>query len=298
MKRKYFILFSVLVFGFVSWYLFIKPYDYLVTFKVNTYPGVVNQSIKTWSDTLENSEIISSDDLYHVHQQLQSANTLFSYHWVVEPMSDSTSRVKVYIKNVHNSLKNKVEIPFSETLFEKETKKRLLNFNKQLRQHLSDFKVKVVGREKLNSSYIMYIPIKTTQIKKAAGMMDTYPILDHLMTNKAIKSNGRPFVEITYWNQKNDSIYYNFCYPIIKTDSLPKNSNIKYKYFKGGEMLKAVYNGHYSISDRAWYILLDYAKNNHIEVVKKPIEIFYTNPNFGGNAREWKAEVLLPIKNK
>tara|TARA_R110002051_G_scaffold141279_1_gene214281 strand:- start:8009 stop:8872 length:864 start_codon:yes stop_codon:yes gene_type:complete len=284
--------------GFATWYFFIKPYDYLVSFKVNTYPGVVNQTIKTWSNTMENSKIIKSDDVYHIEQQLNFSDKILRYNWVISPISDSTSKVNVYITDIKNSLKNKARIPFFETTFEKDTRERLLDFNKNLKLHLSDFKVKVVGREKLKSSYIMYIPIKTTQLQKAAGMMSTFPILDNLMTSNSdvIKSDGRPFLEITYWNQKNDSLHYNFCYPIIKTDSLPKGTEINYKYFKEGDMLKAVYNGNYITSDRAWYKLLDYAKDKRIEIIKKPIEVFFNNPNFGGDALEWKTEVFLPLK--
>jgi len=298
MKKKYLSVVVVLALGFVIWYFFMKPYDYLVSFKVNTYPGVVNQSIKTWSRNLENSEIIQSDDVYHIEQQLQLSDALYRYRWVICPTSDSTSKVNVYITNITNSFKNKAQIPFFETAFEKDTKERFLDFNKDLKLHLTDFKVKVVGREKLEPSYIMYMPIKTTQLLKTAGMMSTYPILDNEMTRNTIKSNGRPFLEVTYWNQKNDSIHYNFCYPIIKTDNLPKSSAIKFKYFKGGDMLKAVYNGNYITSDHAWYKLLDYAKNKHMPIVEKPIEVFFNNPNFGGDAYEWKTEVYLPLKNK
>jgi len=47
---------------------------------------------------------------------------------------------------------------------------------------------------------------------------------------------------------------------------------------------------------RAWYALINYAKKNNIEIEKKPVEIFYNNPNFGGNELDWKAEIYLPIK--
>ena len=44
--------------GFLLWYLIIKPYDYLVTFKVKTTVGTINQSIKLWNTSLENSSPI------------------------------------------------------------------------------------------------------------------------------------------------------------------------------------------------------------------------------------------------
>jgi GGDEF domain-containing protein len=56
-KIKYFIVLILL--GSLVWYLFIKPYDYLVTFKANTFPGTINQTIKNalvdglrWADMM------------------------------------------------------------------------------------------------------------------------------------------------------------------------------------------------------------------------------------------------------
>ena len=34
---------------FLLWYLIIKPYDYLVTFKVKANAGTINQTIKLWN---------------------------------------------------------------------------------------------------------------------------------------------------------------------------------------------------------------------------------------------------------
>jgi len=42
--------------------------------------------------------------------------------------------------------------------------------------------------------------------------------------------------------------------------------------------------------------LLDYAQKNNIPVEKKPIEIFYNNPNMGGDGLDWTTEVFMPIK--
>jgi len=42
--------------------------------------------------------------------------------------------------------------------------------------------------------------------------------------------------------------------------------------------------------------LLDYAENHDIVVDKKPLEVFYSNPNFGGDELQWEAEIFMPIK--
>ncbi|WP_158974527.1 GyrI-like domain-containing protein [Cellulophaga sp. L1A9] len=291
-------LFALLIVGlcFLGWYLFLKPYDYLASFKVKTYPGVVNQSIKTWSNAIGNSKILESKGINNIIQEIDFKDIRYRYDWDIQPITDTTSSVKVYVTDLNNSFKNRLQILFLDTFFEKDVKNRLVHFNDNLKDHLANFKVVVIGQEKLKSSYVVYLPVETTQLKKAKGMMGVYPYLDNLMASSGIESNGFPFLEITYWNQKSDSIHYNFCYPIIKKDNLPTDNDVKYKEFEGGNMIKAIYNGNYITSDRAWYILLEYATKEKIEVVSKPIEIFYSNPNFGGEALEWKAEVFLPLK--
>ena len=71
---------------------------------------------------------------------------------------------------------------------------------------------------------------------------------------------------------------------------------IQYKQYNQVTALKAVYNGNYITSDRAWYALLDYAKQNNIAVNNNPVEVFYNNPNYGGDEMRWKAEIYMPIK--
>lgn len=296
MKKKVSLVFGLILLVLLLWYLFIKPYDYLVTFKANTFPGTINQSIKLWSQTLDSSSKIVQDDLQNVSQEFTSNDSTFYYKWKLEPLTDSTSRVKVYVKDVNHSLINKITIPFSETSFEKTTKRILLDFNKKLVDHLQNFSVSSVGKDTLAGTYCAYIPIKSTQFQKAKGMMLNYSLISNFIAENKIKLNGRPMVEITKWDIDNDSIYYNFCYPIIKSDSLPKHDLIKYKQLDSRFSLKAIYNGNYITSDRTWYRLLDYAKENKINVSPTPIEVFYNNPNMGGNELEWKTEVYIPIE--
>lgn len=299
MKKKILIGFTVILLAAATWYLFIKPYDYVVRFKVKTFPGVVNQTIKKWSSSLESSKIISSETIDEVHQELMILDAKTSFLWKISPDSDSTSTVKVYATDLNNNLKNKLQIPFSETVFEKETQAKLLNFHELLKSHLAAFKVSEVSQEKLEDTYVLYVPVKTTQQQKARGMMEYYPILDQLIAGgSSLKSNGLPFIEVTYWNQQNDSLHYNFCYPILPTGSLTLNSEVKYKLFKGGKALRAVYNGNYITSDRGWYKLLDYAKKTEVEVLQNPVEVFFNNPNYGGDETGWKTEVFLPLKKE
>ncbi len=295
--RKKISIVGILLVGVVGWYIFIKPYDYLVTFKVKTTAGTINQSLKLWNGSLENSSPIKQDDLSNLTQQIRIKDSTFVYQWVLSSLNDSISKVKVYIKDADHSFANKISIPFSSTDFEKRALKTVSDFTKKLLEHLKKIKVTIEGESTTRSAYCAYIPMKGLQIEKARGMMKNYSLLTSVLSADHLKMNGTPFVEVTHWNIQNDSIHYNFCFPIIKSDSLPKHPLIQYKQYQGVKALKARYNGNYITSDRAWYALLDYAKKTNTTIEKTPMEVFYNNPNFGGDELRWKAEIFMPIKN-
>jgi effector-binding domain-containing protein len=282
--------------GFLLWYLIIKPYDYLVTFKIKTTAGTINQSIKLWNTSIENSRPIQQENLKNLTQQIIIKDSTYNYEWSISSLNDSISKVSVYVTDIDHSFANKISIPFGTTDFEKRTQNTITDFIEKLKEHLSKTRVSEVVVDSTRSTYCAFIPMKGLQIEKASGMMQNYSILTSVLSAENIEMNGTPFVEITNWNTQNDSITYNFCFPVIKSDSLPKDPRIEYKQYNGEKALKAIYNGNYITSDRAWYALLDYAENHDIVVAKKPLEVFYSNPNFGGDELQWKAEIFIPIK--
>ena len=285
-----------LTIGFLLWYFIIKPYDYLVTFKVKTTAGTINQSLKLWNTSLENSSPIQQENLKNLTQQIKIKDSTFNYDWSISSVNDSISKVNVYVTDMDHSFANKISIPLGTTDFEKRTQNTITDFIGKLKEHLNKIRVRVIGIDSTRTTYCAYIPMKGLQIEKARGMMQNYSLLTSVLSAENIEMNGTPFVEITNWNTQNDSIAYNFCFPVIKSDSLPIDPRIQYKQYSGVKALKASYNGNYITSDRAWYALLEYAENNGIEIANKPLEVFYSNPNFGGDELQWKAEIFLPIK--
>ncbi len=298
MKRKLLSFIAVLLIGGLIWYFFIKPYDYLVSFTAKANPGTINQTIKLWNSSLNLKGSIDQENLQNLMQTIHFKDSVHTYIWNITPLTDSTSSVKIYIKDVQNSLKNKASLHFGTTDFERRTEKMVLDFNKKLNEHLKNFRVTIQGEEAFQATYCAYIPLKGNQFGKAKSMMQNYVYLSNTLVANNITLNGRPIIEVVHWNQQNDSISYNFCYPIIKTDSLPEISDISYKEIKGTKALKAIYNGNYITSDRAWYSLQDYAKKNKINITANPIEVFHNNPSSGMNELTWKTEIFMPIANE
>jgi effector-binding domain-containing protein len=194
-----------------------------------------------------------------------------------------------------HSLENKIKVPFFDTPLENRSRKSLGEFAKLLSNHLRNIRVGISGEGMIDANYYAYVSCRSTQLGKARKMMESFPLLDQYLVDNGVQLNGKPFIEVLKWNQENDSLAFNFCYPIVKNDSLPVHPELKYGYRPGQKAIKAIYNGNYITSDRAWYELLDYAERNSIQVTGLPVEVFYNNPNLGVDEINWKAEVFMPI---
>jgi len=284
-----------IIFGGILWYLFVYPYDYLVTMKAKANVGTINQLVKLWNTDLEQTTLESNKDLERLTQTFHFNDSTHIYQWDIHQENDSVVKIKIFTKDSAASLSNKIRIPFMDTDFEKRTKKNLKDFSELLADHLKMIKVKVVGEAEIDSTYYAYVSAKTSQLAKAAGMMRNFPLLDPFLINHGVQLNGYPFIEVTRWDREQDSLEFNFCYPIIKSDSLPFHPDLKYGKRPAKKALMAIYNGNYITSDRAWYALLDYAEKNEIPVTGLPVEIFFNNPNMGADVENWKAEVYMPI---
>jgi effector-binding domain-containing protein len=292
--RKWILGFALVLFGVLIWFLFIRTYDFSVSFKAKTLPEIVNQSLKVWNKEVEGTlENRANEDII---QKLRLGERSLSYQWNMEQRNDSTTKVTVFVTDENLSIFDKLKIPFADTSYEEVVKKNLTDYVDLLNDQLKNIKIKVVGVSSIEGTYCAYVPIKGKQFAKARGMMENYGLLSTIFIDTDVKLNGQPFIEITKWDRETDSIFYNFCYPIIKQDSLPQIDKIKYKQFDTRKAIKAIYNGNYMTSDRAWYAIKNYAKINAIEVMDTPIEVFLSNPNMGGNELDWTTHVYLPLK--
>lgn len=295
MKKVFIFLILSLLVG-IAWFLFIKPNDYIVRFEAPTTVGTVNQAIKSWQLTKKNMEQLPTSSLNLVRHKITYGDSTHTYTWKLKQLTDSTTKVVLGVKDAKHSLSNRLKVPFSKTFVQRRSEAIAKDFYDGLKDHLDAFKITVEGESVTTPSYVAYVTLKGTQLEKAGGMMKYYGYLNTIMTQDGIEAKGTPFIEVTNWNQANDSITYNFCFPIKNKANLPEFPEVRYKRIFEKKALKAIYNGNYITSDRAWYRLLAYAEKNNIEVEALPIEVFYNNPNYGGNEKDWKAEIYMPIK--
>ncbi len=293
MKKIGLVVLGILL-SFLAWYLFISPADFTATFTAKALPGTLNQTLKNWNFE-EKGQITGQEGLGHIAQELAFNDSLHLYQWSFKAISDSTSKVKVQIKDLDHSFKNRFEKVFADTDFERRSATTVKNFYDYIEKHLKRFNITYDGESELPTTYCAYIPIRGKQNEKSIAMRQNFSMLSGVMANNGVRLNGTPFIEVTDWDIENDSISYNFCFPIIRSERLPIHPTIKYKRIFATKALKATYNGDYTYSDRSWYTLLHKANELGKQVEAKPIEVFHNNPSFG-DEMNWIAEIYMPLK--
>lgn len=302
MKHKIFIFSSITVIVIVLWYLLIKPFDYNIVINTNTSQGTCFQSILDWNETLKkkrhiSTEIDTKENFHSINQSIVLESYSLDLDWNIKIENDSTTTILLGVKNKTNSVKDRIEKFFGRSKLNEIINDEITSFNAGLLKHLDEFKVKVNGPEKSPETYVAYVNIKSNQKDKAGKMISNSPYINLFLQENNITLESHPFLEIKKWDANSTALNFNFCFPIKKTDSFPKHKDIKYKKVIAKPSIKATFNGNYSISDRAWYAIHQYAQNNNIKLKPSLIEVFSNNPHLGEDEMNWKAEAYILTKN-
>lgn len=302
-KIKILIVFALL--GSLIWYLFIKPYDYTVTFNAKTSPGTLFSNVEEWN--LLNQKIDSftynindKKAFTFINETLYTNGMSLNVNWSFKSINDSITHVTVGVTEKEKSIYNRLTIPFLNTPFEEIVINTIKDYKKGIEYQLKNkTKVKLVGIDSIPEIAYAYIEFKNIEMhKKAEQMMNYNARLLQFINQNNIKGGNHPFVIVNKWNLNKNTIDFRFCFPVKQNDSMPTHGYIKFDVLKSTKALKAIYNGNYITSDRGWFALHEYAKRHNINIDNNPLEIFYNNPFYGGNELKWKAEIYMPIKKQ
>jgi len=277
------------------YYFFGRSHEFEVSLKANTLPGDLIETLRIWDRSLDGAKIIEVDSFSRLKQTIVRGNRNYVYNWYFIALNDSVTKVNVEISEPGRRLANKLLIPFTDQPIEEDANDIGNEFYAVLREHLTITRDKVKGEIKLDSSFCVCRSMETSQIEKANGMMKDYSLLTSFIDNFKLKINGPPIVRVREWSHSLNQLKFDFCFPILATDSLPVVREITYKSFKAENVLMAEYRGNYITSDRAWYELIQYAERNGYKITGMPIEYFHNNPDLGINEINWKVDVYLPI---
>src|SRR5688500_14208089 len=96
MRRILLVLLAAVLLTFV-YYLFIRSHEFEVSFKTNTTPGDVIETIRIWNRSLDSANIIEVDSFSRLSQSIQWSNRNYVYEWHFKIVSDSITKVNIKI---------------------------------------------------------------------------------------------------------------------------------------------------------------------------------------------------------
>jgi effector-binding domain-containing protein len=304
MNNKLKWLLVVVLLSVLGWYFFLKQSDYTITFKVNAASGTISQGIMEWTSIRSKNQnefytLLEKRNYDFIKQKMKKGNEELEYTWDMKSINDSTTNVTIGIKDLNHSLYNRLTAPFVSTKFKTEQIDKIKSFKLGLEDHIDDFKIKIDGEGSSKEMYVAYISLKSVMQEKAQTMIGYDPsIVGYLDKNKIKIIGYRPFLEITDWDQDKETVSFNYCFPIPKNAKYVPDVNVKFKTIPAIKGLQATYFGNYRTSDRAWFALLDYAKEHGYKLENKPLEHFLANPFNGGDEMQWETKIIIPFEKK
>jgi effector-binding domain-containing protein len=188
-------------------------------------------------------------------------------------------------------------VPFINTPFKNSVRGNLLDIKRRMDLMLKTFHYEFTGYSHFHKISCVYISLNSTQRGKAREMISHVMALNQFVRQNNLALYGNPFVLVHNWNELNDSINFDFCFPIARTDAVPDDPEIKFKTVEGMDAIKTDFYGNYSITDITWYNLAEEANKLGYRSSGILVEVYHNDPHSGGNELEWKAEIYLGIES-
>ena len=269
-------------------------------------PGTVYHEILEWKRlnpyvSEDNIAVTQGEPFRNLTQKVHSfSDSPVEFYWEFEKKNDSLTDVVLNIRSEKNSLVNRLDIinPFVKS-----------NYIDSLKQHLLAFRLRLKNEQKAYSIQIVDSIVNTPALEcicsvsknipvngKARQMVKTIDILEDYILSRDIKLTGNPFVKIIKWNREENIIDFEFCFPVNLPNNIEPNGEVEFREIPSSKALKAVFNGNYKLSHKAWFDLIYIAEEKNLKTDGLPLEIFFNNPNVeSAPSPTWKAEIYLKI---
>ena len=287
----------VLALCIAGWYLFIKEYDYQVNFKGNYGQASVYYDLLDAQKSNEQNQI-SKQPFQEILENKQLGDTLFTFQWLLQTETDSTTHITVNIKDRTNPLAARISVlnPFDNT-YSSYLKKYFIELKNDLKVAQSAYSVNLdEEKEEFKGKYCVCAQGESKTDQKASEMLALMGVIDRFFNKNQLKPIDNPLLWIENWNNLENKINFNFCFPINKSDSLVFTPGTSLKMLPSFEAVTAEFTGNYKLSHRSWGDLLLKSDADHIQIDKKIIEVYYNNPMTESNSETWKSRIYMPVK--
>lgn len=303
--KKILLLFLALLLLVLTWYLFIKKYDYQFRMEGKYGPGTVYHEILEWKRlnpdiSEDNIAVIQREPFRNLTQEIYSNGSPVEFYWEFEKKNDSLTDIVLNVRSEKNSLANRLGIinPFVKSKYVDSLKQHLLAFRLRLKNEQKAYRIQITDSI-VNTPALECICHASENIPvrgKARQMVQTIDVLEDYLLNNDLKLTGNPFVKIIKWDREENIIDFEFCFPVDIPKDVRPHGEVKFRQIPSSTALKAVFNGNYRLSHKAWFDLLYTAEKKNLKTDGLPLEIYFNNPNVESSpSPTWKAEIYLPI---
>lgn len=269
-------------------------------------PGTAYHEISEWKKfnadfSEDNITVIQGEPFKNLTQKVNSFNdSHIEFYWEFEKRNDSLTEVVLNVRSEKNSLSNRLDIinPFVKSNFIDSLKQNLLDFRQRLKNEQTAYRIQISDSIVISPALdcICHISENIPVRGKAIEMVETIDILEDYILSRKLKLTGNPFVKIIKWNREENIIDFEFCFPVNLVQDIRPSGEVKFRQFPSSTALKAVFNGNYRLSHKAWFDLLYTAEEKDLKTQGLPLEVFFNNPNIESTpSTTWKAVIYLPV---
>ena len=302
MKRLGLIILGLLVLV-GGWYFFVRDHNHRVSFESPHAPGTIYSTLKNWNipihTDVDSVQLIESTPYNSLSHKVFLKDSVFDYRWDIQRKNDSVTKVIAYVSDNDNFFTQNLQGIYTKNDFVKRNVEAVTHLMNSLYAHESSYKAEVLKDStfSLKRKYCAYISLESGVFQKGNTMISNIGLIMNYLKSNEIPISGDPFLQVTDWDKDTETIKFDFCFPIAPMNRMPAPyPGIKFKYTSDIKGLKAIFNGNYKLTDRAWYKMMDYADSRGIELEGFPVEIYRNDPHSGGNELEWVAEIYWAQK--
>jgi effector-binding domain-containing protein len=284
-------------------FLYNRPCDYQVSFTTEASPDVVYFHLlnwRNWNRKLSgvHIKVIEKKTLTKVCSQVVLPDTLLDIQWRIEALNDSITEVSACVSDPERRLKNRLTAPLFSTAFRQSVRSNILDLMQRLESMRKTFHVEFRGPAHFEARDCVYMTLNCHVRQKAATMISTVAELNQFVRQNKLGLEGHPFLLIHDWKVENDSICFDFCFPIRNRELIPSHPLISFKHVDGMEAVQSDFYGNYSITDLSWFRLAEEAEKMGYTSTGRLLEVYHNDPHGGGNELEWKAEIFLGVQKE
>ncbi|WP_031427519.1 GyrI-like domain-containing protein [Flavimarina sp. Hel_I_48] len=305
--KKVIALFCTILVLALCWFLFIKKYDYQISFESPYGPGTAYQEVYNLqtlngTDSVKTVKLKDWESFNEITQMahLKAADSI-ELVWHFEPMYDSISNITVRTRSTTNKFSQRLSIinPFQENDYIQELKTDLIAFRKELYNLQSSYRIDLKEQTTTSPAATCACITSTTSLKgKAGAMIATIGSIEDYMIENGLKQDGFPMLQVKHWYVPEDIITFDFCFPIAGNHKPVSGNEVFIRKIAPKKAIYGSFHGNYKLSHRAWFDLYERAKNENIAITPEPLEVYHSNPRNGGDPLTWQADIYIPLKKQ